>query len=116
VRVCPSSQRVELLPEGGALCGPTLLYRCRTSYLNWHWIFYINAQVGALAVLASLRYVAASGGTGRRGGFDIPGAVTVTAGTMLLVYAITQAPTRPGGGVRPGPWAWAGSRCSPCSY
>jgi EmrB/QacA subfamily drug resistance transporter len=75
---------------GGAV--GVLLGGVITSYLSWHLIFFINVPVGALIAAASVRFVPASAAARQRGGFDLPGAVTVTSGTMLLVYAITQAP------------------------
>ena len=63
-----------------------------TKYLGWEWIFFVNVPV-ALAILAlTPRFVRES----RRmlGGrtFDLIGAVSVTSGLVLLVYAISEAP------------------------
>lgn len=73
----------------GVLVGGVL-----TQWLSWPWVFYINVPVGALAILASLRWLPESRDTGTRRRFDLLGALTVTAGTLLLVYAITEAPSR----------------------
>ncbi|MCT4527161.1 hypothetical protein N3936_33755, partial [Bacillus thuringiensis] len=40
------------------------------------------------------RWLPESRDTGTRRRFDLLGALTVTAGTLLLVYAITEAPSR----------------------
>ncbi len=73
----------------GVLVGGVL-----TQWLSWPLVFYINVPVGALAILASLRWLPESRDTGTRRRFDLLGALTVTAGTLLLVYAITEAPSR----------------------
>src|SRR4029077_2017642 len=62
-----------------------------TKYLGWEWIFFINVPVGAIAFLLAPRYVRESRGE-RTASFDLPGAVTVTAGIALLVYAVSNAP------------------------
>jgi MFS family permease len=61
-----------------------------TSGLSWRWIFL--AKVPAVAItlavaLAALPIVKPI----RRGGYDLAGAVTVTAGSVLLMYGITLA-------------------------
>ncbi len=59
---------------------------------GWRWIFFINAPVGvgliALAVMFLPHEVA---GTRRRERFDLAGAVTVTGGLLLLVYALGRS-------------------------
>jgi EmrB/QacA subfamily drug resistance transporter len=62
-----------------------------TDVLGWEWIFFVNVPVGAAGVaLASVLLEADRGGqTSRR--LDLPGAVTVTAGLVLLVYGLTRA-------------------------
>ena len=63
-----------------------------TTYLGWRWNFFINIFVGAAVVAAALRFVPpdAARAAGRR--IDVLGAVLVTGGLVLLVYALTQAP------------------------
>jgi EmrB/QacA subfamily drug resistance transporter len=73
---------------GGGAVG-LLLGGILTEYLSWEWIFFVNVPVGIAAVLLSLRFVPESRASGRRG-IDVWGAVTVTAGLTLLVYAIVQ--------------------------
>jgi len=57
-----------------------------TTWLGWEWIFFINVPVGVAAGLLTLRLVpsAPAAGPGRRG-LDLPGAVSVVAGLVLLV-------------------------------
>jgi EmrB/QacA subfamily drug resistance transporter len=72
---------------GGAAVG-LLLGGVLTEYLSWEWAFYVNVPVGIAAVLLSLRYVPESRVATQ--GVDVLGAVSVTAGLTLLVYAIVR--------------------------
>ena len=63
-----------------------------TEYLGWQWIFYVNVPVGALVLALTLPFVPESRADLRHRGFDAIGAVTVTGGLALLVYAISKAP------------------------
>ena len=74
----------------GAAAG-TLLGGVLTSGLGWQWIFYINVPIGIALVACSPLLLLADGKPATRRGFDIPGATAVTAGLMLLVYALTRA-------------------------
>jgi EmrB/QacA subfamily drug resistance transporter len=62
-----------------------------TKYLGWEWIFFVNVPVGAAVLALSLVILHESKVEGIHG-FDIVGAVTVTAGLALFVYAISEAP------------------------
>ncbi len=73
---------------GGAAVG-LLAGGLLTEYLAWQWIFLINLPIGALAIVLGLRYVAES--RVPTSGVDIAGAISVTAGLTLLVYAIVRA-------------------------
>jgi len=57
---------------------------------SWHWIFFVNVPIGLLAGIAGWRLLATDQGMGVRAGADALGAVLVTAGVMLGVYAIVQ--------------------------
>ncbi|MFJ5233582.1 MFS transporter [Kitasatospora sp. NPDC088391] len=61
-----------------------------TQGLGWHWIFFINLPIGAAAVSAGRRLLADDRGPGPGAGADAPGAVLVTGGLMLGVYAIVE--------------------------
>jgi EmrB/QacA subfamily drug resistance transporter len=62
-----------------------------TTYLSWRWVMFVNVPIGiATAILAG--YVL-SESTRRRGRFDLPGAITSTAGVALLVYGLSNAST-----------------------
>ncbi len=83
----------------GAAIG-VLLCGVLTEYIGWEWIFYVNAPVGALALVLALRYVAESRLEGVQRRFDTAGAMSVTASLMLLVYGLTQAPSRGWGSIQ----------------
>src|SRR5213596_1030402 len=70
----------------GVLAGGLL-----TKYLGWEWIFFVNVPVGVGAFLLAPRFVRESR-TDRESSFDAAGAVTVTAGLALFVYAVSKAP------------------------
>jgi EmrB/QacA subfamily drug resistance transporter len=73
----------------GAVAG-VLLGGVLTDLLSWQWIFFVNIPVGAGAfALTPLLLGESRDATARS--FDIPGATLVTAGLVVLVYAITQA-------------------------
>jgi len=72
---------------GGAAVG-LLLGGILTEYLSWEWAFYVNVPVGIAALLLSLRFIPES--RVPTSGVDVLGAVTVTAGLTLLVYAIVR--------------------------
>jgi EmrB/QacA subfamily drug resistance transporter len=71
----------------GLLAGGVL-----TRYAGWQYIFYLNVPIGAAALLLARRVVPESRLPGARRRYDPLGAVTVTGGLVVLVYAISQAP------------------------
>jgi predicted MFS family arabinose efflux permease len=65
------------------------------SAAGWRWIFLINIPVGLIVIVAALRVLPADspregGAAASRRGFDLGGAVSVTAGASLLAYAVAQ--------------------------
>jgi EmrB/QacA subfamily drug resistance transporter len=62
-----------------------------TQYLSWPWIFFVNVPVGIATFILSLRLIPESRDEHAERSFDIAGAVTVTGGLMVLVYAIVGA-------------------------
>jgi EmrB/QacA subfamily drug resistance transporter len=76
----------------GAAVG-VLLGGLLTSYLSWSWIFFINVPVGLAAIGLAPVLLRESRADLPHRHFDLPGAASVTAGLMLLVYATTRAST-----------------------
>src|SRR5438270_10732748 len=63
-----------------------------TRYLGWQYIFYLNVPIGVTALLLAPRIVPESRLATERRRYDPFGAVTVTGGLSLLVYAVSTAP------------------------
>jgi MFS family permease len=66
-----------------------------TTFINWHWVFFMNVPL-VLLILGISRLVVPEGRSiVQERSYDLAGAVSVTGGLLLLVYAVTQA-TEPG--------------------
>jgi MFS family permease len=63
-----------------------------TRYLGWEYIFFLNVPIGAAALLLAPRIVPESRLATARRRYDPFGAVAVTGGLSLLVYAVSTAP------------------------
>jgi EmrB/QacA subfamily drug resistance transporter len=71
----------------GVLAGGVL-----TEYLSWRWIFFVNVPVGAVVLALTPRIVPESRREGVERHYDALGAVLVSSGLALFVYAISEAP------------------------
>ena len=71
-----------------------------TRYAGWEYIFYLNVPIGAAALALAPRVVPESRLATERRRYDPFGAVTVTGGLSLLVYAISTAPQAGWGAAR----------------
>ena len=61
--------------------------------LGWRWTFLLPVPIALLLLVLGPRYIPADGANrAPRRSFDIPGAVTLTAGMLLLVRTIVEAP------------------------
>jgi EmrB/QacA subfamily drug resistance transporter len=75
--------------SGGAV--GVLLGGVLTSYLSWSWIFFVNLPVGVAVLAVSPWLLNESRAALSHRHFDVAGATSITAGLMVLVYAITRA-------------------------
>ncbi|MGR6917711.1 MFS transporter [[Actinomadura] parvosata] len=71
----------------GALLGGLL-----TQHFGWPAVFYVNVPLAGLVALAALAVIPRDPARGERRRFDIPGALTVTGGSTLLVFALVEGP------------------------
>jgi EmrB/QacA subfamily drug resistance transporter len=62
-----------------------------TEHISWHWIFYVNVPVGALAIVATLIIVPESRDTSHEQRLDLPGLLVSGAGLFALVFALIEA-------------------------
>src|SRR5215470_18409423 len=77
--------------SGSGAAAGVLLGGLLTSYLSWSWVFFINVPVGVAAIALAPVLLNESRADVFHRHFDVPGAASVTAGLMLLVYALTRA-------------------------
>jgi EmrB/QacA subfamily drug resistance transporter len=73
--------------SGGAV--GLLLGGVLTDYASWRWALFINAPIGAIVLVLVPRVLNESQGSGTK--LDLPGAISVTAGMLTLVYGLTKA-------------------------
>jgi EmrB/QacA subfamily drug resistance transporter len=70
----------------GLLAGGVL-----TQLLSWHWIFFVNLPIGAIALVAGRMLIPTDSGRGLGHGVDWLGSVLVTLAIGIAVYAIVEA-------------------------
>jgi EmrB/QacA subfamily drug resistance transporter len=61
-----------------------------TQWAGWEWVLFVNVPIGIAVAAGSLMLLRESRNEGPRH-FDVAGAVTITAGLSLLVYALVDA-------------------------
>jgi EmrB/QacA subfamily drug resistance transporter len=64
-----------------------------TTAFSWQWVFFVNVPVGIIAILLALRFVPESKVESATGGVDFAGAISITGGLVVLVYALVNAET-----------------------
>jgi EmrB/QacA subfamily drug resistance transporter len=69
-----------------------------TQTINWHWIFIVNAPIGAATAFFAHRLLEKDEGIGFGEGADALGAVLITASLMLGVYTIVEPAAKDGWG------------------
>jgi EmrB/QacA subfamily drug resistance transporter len=78
------------IAAGGAAVG-LLMGGVLTDIASWRWVFFVNIPVGIATIALALRYVRESRMDVEHRSYDFAGAVTVTGGLVVLVYAIVKA-------------------------
>jgi EmrB/QacA subfamily drug resistance transporter len=89
-------ERNRALGIWGAVAGAggaagVLLGGILTSGLSWRWVLFVNVPIGIAAAAMAPRTLRESRREEAGDSFDIPGAVAVTGGLALLVYAVVEA-------------------------
>jgi EmrB/QacA subfamily drug resistance transporter len=90
------AERNRALGVWGAVAGAggaagVLLGGILTSGLSWRWVLFVNVPIGLIAAALASRTLGESRREEAGNSFDIPGAVAVTGGLALLVYAVVGA-------------------------
>ncbi|HUB93264.1 MAG TPA: MFS transporter [Verrucomicrobiae bacterium] len=78
--------------SGGAAAG-VLLGGIITEYWGWRANFFINVPVSLAVLYAAWRLVPLHESEETHNGLDLPGAVSITAAMILLVYGLVEAPS-----------------------
>ena len=74
---------------GGAAIG-LIMGGVLTQYASWRWCLLVNVPIAALTAVVAVPIIRESRAHGNTS-YDIPGAATVTAGLVTLVYGFTRA-------------------------
>jgi EmrB/QacA subfamily drug resistance transporter len=90
------AERNRALGVWGAVAGSggaagVLLGGVLTDSLGWEWVLFVNVPIGIVAAALAPALIAESRAEGAQRSFDVAGAVTVTAGLSVLVYALVDA-------------------------
>jgi EmrB/QacA subfamily drug resistance transporter len=70
----------------GLLAGGAL-----TQSLSWHWIFFVNVPIGAVALVLGWILIEENEGIGLSGGVDLLGSALITLATMFGAFAIVKS-------------------------
>jgi MFS family permease len=63
-----------------------------TQYINWRWCLFVNTPMALIAFFLAIPNVRESKVEGHPK-YDVPGAITATAGMVLVVFGVSQAST-----------------------
>ena len=93
-----ATERNRALGAWGAVSGAAgavgvLLGGVLTSGLSWKWVLWVNVPVSLIALALTPGLVPESRSESTTRHFDVPGAVTITAGLSILAYALLDAST-----------------------
>jgi EmrB/QacA subfamily drug resistance transporter len=91
------AERNKALGAWGAVAGSggaagVLLGGILTEYAGWEWVLWVNVPIGLIAAALAPRLIAESRQESGTRAFDIAGAISVTGGLAMLVYALVEAP------------------------
>lgn len=75
----------------GVAVGPTV-GAVLTEFISWHWIFFINVPIGAIAIVLAHRSVPKDGGL-QEGDLDVKGSVLLFAAIVLGLFVIERVPS-----------------------
>ncbi len=75
----------------GVAVGPTL-GAVLTEAISWHWIFFINVPIGAVAILMAHRAVPSDREL-EKGDLDLPGSAMLFAAIVLGLFAVERMPS-----------------------
>jgi EmrB/QacA subfamily drug resistance transporter len=99
-------ERNRALSVWGAIAGAggavgLLLGGVLVQLLSWRWVFFVNVPIGAVVLALAPRIVPESRAAAvANSGYDVPGAVTITLGTIALVFTLIKADS----------WGWTSGR------
>jgi EmrB/QacA subfamily drug resistance transporter len=90
------AERNKALGVWGAVAGSggaagVLLGGVLTEWVGWEWVLWVNVPIGIAAAAVAPRLIAESRSESATRSFDVAGAVSITAGLSLLVYALVDA-------------------------
>ena len=90
------AERNKALGVWGAVAGSggaagVLLGGVLTDTLGWEWVLWVNVPIGIGAAILAPTLIPESRSTSQERHFDAWGAVTITAGLSILVYALVDA-------------------------
>jgi EmrB/QacA subfamily drug resistance transporter len=68
--------------------------------LSWRWVFFVNVPIGAAVLALAPRIVPESRAPAAQGGYDVQGALTITLGTIALVFTLIKTSS----------WGWTSGR------
>jgi MFS family permease len=106
VTTFPPDRRARALGIWSAVAGAggaagSILGGILTSALSWRWVLFVNIPIGVIATIAALAWLTETARSGHDAAparrLDVAGAVTVTAGLGVLIYAIVGTESRPWG-------------------
>lgn len=92
----PGAARNKALGIWGSVAGAgaaagSILGGALTDWFGWEAVLWVNVPIGAAAIVLTPMLLPEVRGEGGARKFDIPGAITVTAGLALLVYTLVDA-------------------------